>query len=339
MIFLALAIALPGFAGFYFFGSSPKIVVKSYPDVMNTVLQIKIVENSQVGQSLPDTLAADLKSLGKRLDRFDPASEVSKVNRNSGLGPVAVSNETFQLVAAALSLHQKTKGSFNPTVGPLSDLWQIMMSSKIPEDTWQPPDNDSIQRVLSLTGSDTVNMDPKMKSIFLPKTGQSLDLGGIAKGYAVEKAGSYLRSAGINNFLIELGGNVYVEGRHPGGKPWKIGIQHPRKPGEIIAWIELSGAALSTSGDYESYRVHQGKHYGHILDPRTGKPASDLVSVTVVSPFPTEADALSTAAFVLGPVEGLKLLEEWPEAEGIFVDRDMRVFTTSSLNGKVHVKS
>ncbi|MFZ5647984.1 MAG: FAD:protein FMN transferase [Bacillota bacterium] len=302
---------------------------------MNTLLQIKIVDSGNFDPSSPDKLAALLVSLGNKLDRFKPTSEIHKVNRNAGLKQVQVSPETIDVVSQALAIHKKTNGAFDPTIGPLVDLWQITPSSSVPSDKWQPPSEKAISLATSLVDGNKVKIDDK--EIFLPLSGMSLDLGGIAKGYALEQARDYFRSAGINNFLIDFGGNVYVEGLRPGEKPWRVGIRHPQKQAEVIAWVELTGVAFSTSGDYESYRLYGKDRYCHILDPRTGKPSANLASVTVVSPIPVQADALSTAAFVLGPVDGLKLIEEWPDAEAIFIDKDLHVFATSGLNGKVHI--
>src|SRR5690606_37079401 len=150
-----------------------------------------------------------------------------------------------------------------------------------------------------------------------------------------DRAVQLLKEHGVVRALVDLGGDVYALGTRPDGTPWRLGIRHPRRAGQILGILHVSDAAVATSGDYERYFEYEGVRYSHIVDPRTGWPAMELASVTVVAPHGVWADALSTAVFVLGKEEGLALLESLPGVEGILVDKDLNVLITSGLEGKV----
>ena len=147
----------------------------------------------------------------------------------------------------------------------------------------------------------------------------AIDLGGIAKGYAVDRALRVLKAAGVSSSLVDAGGDIGLLGSKPNGAPWRIGVQHPRDMREMIAVIEIDSGSVATSGDYERFFEHEGRHYHHILDPRSGYPARGLVSVTIIAPTCGLADALSTAVFVLGPEAGMQLLRRLPQAEGLLI--------------------
>jgi thiamine biosynthesis lipoprotein len=174
----------------------------------------------------------------------------------------------------------------------------------------------------------TVTLPPKMK----------IDLGGIAKGYAVDRAAAVLRAAGLTDFLAQAGGDLYGAGQKPDGSPWVSGIQDPRGPhGEFFATIELTNHAFSTAGDYARFFFIDGKRYHHIIDPRTGYPATACRSVTVWAGDAFTADAVDDAVFILGPAKGLALVESLPDVGAVIVDRDNKVWVSKRLEGKVHL--
>lgn len=336
---IILGIAIVSIPLYFYFASRAKPTVKkSYSGIMNTLLRLEIVGRTETAQTDLDRLAAELEVLDKTLSRFNPESEISRINVHAGRMPVRVSDATLRLVQLCQTISFRTGGAFDATVGPLVDLWQIFPSSRIDDTLWKPPQKEAINTARRLVGSNNIVLDQARATVFLTKLGMSLDVGGIAKGFALDMAAARLNSLGISNFLIELGGDIYAGGRRADGKPWKIGILNPRMPTDIIASLEVSNMSVSTSGDYESFRTYMGARFTHIFDPQNGSPARGLAAVTILSPSATEADALSTAAFVLGPEEGLKLIENWPNADGVFIDTTMRVFTTTRLRGKVQLK-
>jgi len=178
-----------------------------------------------------------------------------------------------------------------------------------------------------------IELDKDLSTIYLPDTGMSMELGGIAKGFIIDRALQILTEAGVQNAYINAGGDIGLIGPNRGGKPWIIGIRHPRDNNEVIAVLPVSGGAVVTSGDYERVFEEGGVTYHHILNPRTGMPAIDLISVTIIAETVIEADALSTAVFVLGPVDGLALIEELPGIEGILITPELELLVSSGLEG------
>ena len=167
----------------------------------------------------------------------------------------------------------------------------------------------------------------------------SLDLGGIAKGYIVDRGLALLAQAGVENAFLNAGGDIAILGTKPDGTPWRVGIRHPRGADHYIAVLSMTGGAVVTSGDYERTFEAGGQRYHHILDPSTGYPAGDLTSVTITAPTATEADALSTAVFVLGPERGLALVESLPGVEAVLVTRDLEIMVSTGLVGKIELGS
>lgn len=187
-----------------------------------------------------------------------------------------------------------------------------------------------LMKKMDVESNKTVELKEKVE---LKKVGQSIDLGGIAKGYAGDEAIKIYKKHGIESAYINLGGNVVVLGKKPNGKPWKIGIQNPRDiKGKYIGIVEVSDKAVITSGDYERYFEENGKRYHHIFDPNTGYPAnSGLISATIITGLSIEGDALSTAVFVLGLEKGIELVESLEGVEGIFITEDKNIYVTSGL--------
>jgi len=280
-----------------------------------------------------DSIAAVCREVARiegLLSRFLPGSEVNLVNRSAGRGSERVGRETFDVLSEAVAFSKSFPGCFDATVGPLVTLWRIARESAA------LPDEPGIQRALSLVNFRDLILHPAQRSAGLRKAGQSIDLGGIGKGFAGDRIVEIYRRLGISSACSNLGGNVVTVGAKPDGSPWHIGIQHPRHEDTVIGSVSVVGQTVVTSGDYQRYFTDgQGKRHHHILDPRTGYPAqSGLVSVTVVSDRPIAADALSTILFVAGMDRGLEFLKGFLRTGAVFVDADLRVYITQGLRGR-----
>lgn len=261
------------------------------------------------------------------LSRFIPGSEISIINDSAGIKSEKLSADTYELLTQAIEFSRCSEGLFDITIGPLIDLWKGCKG------TLEPPEDWMIRRALSLVDYTCLLLDPCKKAAGLKNTGQSIDLGGIGKGYAGDKFLEIFKKYGIASAYTNIGGNVAVLGTKPDGSPWRVGIQNPRQKDSLIGLVSVVDKAVVTSGDYQRYFIgSNGNRYHHILDPSTGYPAeSCLISATVVSHSSMAADALSTILFIAGKRKGLEILRQFPGAEAILVDTDLRVYITGGL--------
>jgi thiamine biosynthesis lipoprotein len=247
---------------------------------------------------------------------YRPDSEICRINSSAAGGPVRVDKEAFGLIARAVEYSRATEGAFDITVKPPVDLWRDAGKKGV------LPSEEEIKETLSRTGYERLILDRSAGTVLFEKEGMGLDLGGIAKGYAVERAVRVLRENGVENAVVSCGGAVYSMGRRSKNRPWKIGVQHPRQKRRIIFDIFLKDRAVDTSGDYERFFILDGRRYSHIIDPRTGMPVGDdAVSATVITGDSVAADAFATALCVLGR-RGLDLVDSLEGVDAILVSRD-----------------
>jgi thiamine biosynthesis lipoprotein len=240
--------------------------------------------------------------LEEQLSIFRQQSEICQINRTAAERPVEVEARLFAMLESALRLHQRTGGAFDLTATPLWEVWGFARrEGAIPEDR-------QIQEALELVGSNLVELDAEKSTVRFGKPGVRLNLGGIGKGYALDRCAERLIDLGIDDFLIHGGqSSVLAHGAQrsrQGGSPpasgWEVGIVHPLRPDRRLGGIRLADRALATSGSWAQSFVHQRRRYAHIIDPRTGRPAEGVLSATAIAPTAAEADALSTAFFVMG---------------------------------------
>jgi len=259
---------------------------------------------------------------------------VQRLNAAAGLHPVTVSAETIDVLSVARHVGDWTDGKFDITFAALSDLWKFDHDQ---DDS--VPSRADIDRRLPLIDYRQVEFDASARTAFVKKTGMRVHFGGIGKGYAVDRAVAVLRRRSLRDFMVQAGGDMYVGGRR-GDRLWRLGIQDPRGPGgSSFASIDLSDATFSTSGDYERFFIKDGRRYHHIIDPDRGEPASGCRSVTIVSDRAVLADALSTGVFVLGPAQGMALIERLPQVEGVIVTADNEVMVSSGLKDRLTILS
>ncbi len=263
-----------------------------------------------------------------------PNSEVSRVNAASGTAPVSVSADTFTVIERGLAFSRLSSGHFDITIGPVVSLWGIGTENP------RVPAPEELAGATALTDYTSVILDPRERSVYLPAAGQALDLGGIAKGWAIAAVVDRLRTTGVKTALINFGGNVCTIGTKADGSPWRIGIQDPWDlRGTYIAVIAVGERSVATSGKYERYFTEGDRRYHHILDTETGWPVENgIASVSIVDPDPTRGDALSTAVFSMGIEEGYALLRSLPEVEGVIVTEQRGILVTPGLSGKFTLK-
>ncbi|MDQ7794713.1 MAG: FAD:protein FMN transferase [bacterium] len=324
---LLAVVLLAGVLGVYLWRSGPgrgreDVVIRGF--AMDTVVAIRVPAGHEPAarQAL-----AELNRLERIFDRHDPASEVARVNAGAG-DWVAVGPEVMEVLALVEDMAAVTGGLFDVTVGPLLELWGFG------GETARVPGPAELARALDLVGGRLVELDRAGGRVRLARQGMVIDLGGVAKGYAIDRAARVLRDRGVDYGLVEVGGDIYLFGGRSGDRPWRVGVEHPRHGGEMLGRIHLWEGAVATSGDYQRFFMEGGERYHHILDPRTGRPGRQAQLATVVGPSVAEVDILSTALFLMGPEWGLEVLEGLPGIEGIIVDKDGGVRVSSGLRDR-----
>jgi len=259
---------------------------------------------------------AEVNRLEGLLSHRIPASDVGRCNALAARGPVNVAPETFELMQSAAETWHLTNGAFDPTVLPLVRLWQECARAR------RLPTAAELAVVQASVGCQHVVLDVEHRAIRFAREGVALDLGGIAKGYAADRAAIVMRASGATGGLIACAGDIVAFGCRADGRPWRVGVQDPRHPestAALVDTLEFSDMAVSTSGNYRRFSEIGGKPYSHILDPRTGWPADAVPSVTVIAPNGRTADALATGISVLGLEEGLRLVESLPNVEALLL--------------------
>jgi thiamine biosynthesis lipoprotein len=267
-------------------------------------------------------------------DRYNPESEIARVNAAAAAGPVVVSDELWRMMVTGLEIYEASGGVFYITVAPLVDTWDVIGRGERGD---APPAREEIDRALQLVGADRLVLDESAHSVFFARDGMGIDLGGIAKGYAIDKAEEALSSRGIGSGIIDMISTSLTLGEKPqaaGGPNWIIAVSNPRGEGYLATFSFPGQTFISTSGDNQRYFEYEGVRYHHILDPRTGYPAIGMIAVTVVGgESGAWSDAMSTAVFVMGYPEGLSWLEARGGVEALMVDPDGAVHITPGLEG------
>lgn len=286
--------------------------------LMGTVVDIQVVHsNPTKATNLLDKAFKYMKELVYMMDVHREDSEISRVNREAYIHPVEVSPELYEIISLSLQISRLTNGAFDITVGPLLKIWPIYKKSG-----FSLPDATQLQNALARVGWQNLYIDETHRTVHFAKENMSLDLGGIAKGYIVDKTAEFLKNQGISGALIDAGGDIYALGTAPKNKPWHIGIQHPRDGRELIAILELKDIGVVTSGDYERYVIKDGVRYTHIIDPRTGFTVRKTASVTLIGKSTAFIDAIATAIMVEGVEKGMTLVQSIPHINALIITED-----------------
>ena len=305
------------------------VVVKRTQMHMGTLVSITTVAPSQeIAQASIEAGFREIKRLEQLFSTWIPTSELSQVNAAAGREPVVVGPETLELVSRSLEMARLTEGGFNIAVGPAVEAWSVTERERIPT-------REELQSLRLLVDWTMINIDSQARTIFLPKPGMRIDVGGIGKGYAADRVVDVMRKMGAKGGVVALSGDIKAFGDLPGMQGFPVGIRHPRQEGALIATVDLKNEAISTAGDYERYFEREGVRYHHILDPKSLQPARQCQSVTVIAAEGTVADGLDTGIFVLGPEKGMALVEQLPDVEAIIIDDLGRIAVSSGLRSRL----
>lgn len=291
---------------------------------MGTVYTVRAVDvpvSRLVG--LEEEIRARLAEINATMSVYRQDSEISRYNALFAGEFMTVSEDFENVIHISLKIHALTDGAFDPTIKPLLDLWGFGPDSE-PREEWRPPDKEAVNQALEAVGMEHIDASIPGQLGKL-HSGVQLDLGGVAKGFAVDAVADLLDRRGVRDYLMDIGGDLRVSGRNPQGEAWRIGVNHPQRGHsweDVLLVLRPTDTAVLTSGDYRQYLEHKGRYYSHVLDPRTGAPLeNDTASVTVIAQSATIADALATGLMVMGPEQGLQRVEALSGVEALFLIR------------------
>jgi thiamine biosynthesis lipoprotein len=276
----------------------------------------------------------EIRRLEALMTTWRDDSEISQINAAAGAKPVKVGPETMAVIEKSLWISKSSEGVFDITFDAMRGLWKFDegREERIPEKS-------GVEKARKLIDYRKIKVDPKASTVLLEKAGMRMSLGGIAKGYAVDAAARVLRKEGLTSFFAQAGGDLFVQGQKPDGTRYKVGVRDPRgkDANDFFARLDVQDHAFSTAGDYERSFVRDGKRYHHIIDPRTGWPATASRSVTIWAKDAFTADSIDDAVFILGPEKGLALVESIDDCGAVIVDDKNKVWISKRLEGLVQV--
>ncbi|WP_338450330.1 FAD:protein FMN transferase [Niallia oryzisoli] len=331
-VFLVILVILSGCTGQEKDEKEPELLTSPYKKtefLMGTVVTVKIYDEGK--EDVLETAFDRIKYLAAHItvNEIEKQSEVDEINRKAGVEPAKVSKDIYELIEAGEAYSVDTKGSFDITIGPLTNLWHIGFPDA------RKPEQSEIDAVLPLINYEQVELNKKEQTVFLKNPGMQLDLGAIAKGFITDEVVEVLKENDVTTAIVDLGGNIYVLGNNPSGRDWTVGIQDPLSArGETVGKITEKNKSIVTSGIYERYLEVDGKTYHHLLNPDDGYPFNnDIAGVSIVSEKSVDGDGLSTSLFSKGIQGGLEFVEQYEGVEAIFISTDNKVYITSGLKG------
>lgn len=308
----------------------PRLTVQRTREMMGTIIQMTVLDvpEEKAGPVLESAMQ-EMERLEAMLSEWSPDSEVSRINAAAGLHPVKVSQETLDNVRVGLEVARWSDGAFDISWAALRGLYLFTPGNE------RIPTDEELRKRLPLVNYKNIVLDEKAKTVFLRRKGMLLGLGGIAKGYALEKAANILEQAGFKSFMFFGGGQVVVHGKK-GNRPWRVGVQHPRM-NDYFGFVEAERGSVATSGDYEHAFIRDGLRWHHIIDLKTGRPVQHTSAVTVICDSPFYADAIDTALFIMGPQKALEKLPSapGPKADLLMVDKDMRLYLSPGMKDRL----
>lgn len=291
--------------------------------IMGTRIYVELWDDDPAkGDQAIEAVMAEMRRIDELMSHYKPESELSQINARAAREPVQVDPELFDLIKLSLHYSQITEGAFDITYASVGHLYDYPHHIR--------PSEQQIEAALPAVNWRNLLLDPAHHSVRFEHAGMRIDLGGIGKGYAVDRGIAILKARGIKHAVVTAGGDSRIIGDRM-GRPWLVGIRNPDDKNKVVTRIPIIDSAMSTSGDYERYFDENGVRYHHIIDPHTGHSASKVRSATVLGPTATQTDGMSKTAFVLGPEKALEIINRMPEYDAIFVTPDGRILYSNGL--------
>jgi thiamine biosynthesis lipoprotein len=309
--------------------SSAQIVHTKKTFMLGSPFEMTVVAKDTVqGNQYINQAINEVKRIENLISDWIPTTQISNVNQNAGIAPVKVDQEVFELIERAIKISKLTNGAFDISYASMDKIWKFDGSMK------EMPTKEAIKNSVAKVGFQNIILNEKESTIFLKNKGMKLGLGGIGQGYIADKIKMLLVESGCQSGIVNVSGDIFAWGKQIDGEPWKVAIVNPMNKNKVFATFPLEDSAVETSGSYEKFVTFNGKRYSHIIDPRTGYPASGIVSVSVFAKTTELADALATGIFVLGIDVGLDLINQIKGIECIIVDDNGVVHTSKNIDLK-----
>lgn len=277
-----------------------------------------------------DTVIAEVTRIENLISDWRADSQISRVNKNSGVGPVRVDPEVFALTERALQFSKITNGAFDISFAAMDRIWKFDGSMT------EMPSPEAVRKSVEKVGYQHIILDKEKSTIFLERKGMKIGFGALGEGYAADRCRDMMLARGIKAGIVNGSGDMSTWGKQPDGSPWAIGITNPLRNDTVFAVVPLRQSAVVTSGSYEKFVVFNGKRYAHIINPSTGYPATGVSSVTVFGPSAEVANGFSTSLMVLGKEAGLKLIKKYPQYTYILITDEGQIFSSPRLGLKMH---
>ncbi len=307
---------------------SQRTVFSKSLKLMGNSFQISAVaEKEDWANERIDAAIHEIQRIEKLLTTFNDESETALINKNAGIEPVAISEETFNIIERSIRISTITQGAFDISYGSVDKrLWNFDTNMK------SLPDKETAKKMVKLINYRNIILDKEKTTVFLKEKGMRIGFGGIGKGYAAEKAKQVMKEMGAESGVVNASGDMTAWGYQPNGEAWTIGIANPNAKQEIFSYMNITNLAVATSGNYEKYIMVNGKKYSHTIDPRTGLPVRGIKSVTIISANAEIADAMATPVMIMGIRAGLDLINQMNDIEAIIIDDDDKIYKSNNIH-------
>lgn len=306
-----------------------QVTYREKTSLLGSPFEITVVANDSLeGKKYCESAINEVKRIEHLISDWIPTTQISQINQKAGLEPVKVDAEVFNLVERAIKISKLTEGAFDISYASMDKIWKFDGSIT------QMPTPEAIKKSVEKVGYQNIILNPQEKTIFLKNKGMKLGLGGIGQGYIADKVKELLQKEGCKAGLVNVSGDINTWGTQTSGSPWNVALVNPLNKSKIFATFPLYDSAVETSGSYEKYVVFNGIRYSHIINPKTGYPASGIVSVSVFAKQTELADALATAIFVMGIEVGLDLINQLKGIECIIIDDKGSIHTSKNIDIK-----
>lgn len=297
-------------------------------NLMGSVFQITLVDSDSISahQNINKAIL-EIERIENLISEWRPQTQISQVNQNAGIKPVKVDKEVFELTKKAIWFSEISNGAFDISIVAMDKIWKFDGTME------KLPSKKAIRNSIVNVNYKNIVLDSINSTIFLSKKGMKIGFGSIGKGYAADKARKLLQESGIIAGIINAAGDIATWGTQINGNPWRIGVNNPLETGETIEILEFSGNnAVTTSGNYEKYAEINDKRYSHIINPKTGYPSTELISVTIIGPNAEMCNGFSTSIMVLGLEKGIKLINKFPDYQYIIITKKEDIIKKQSIS-------